>query len=400
MQFRSRHWAPALALAMAAPSLPAAAQSAPSGNAFNPKISLILNGLYAHYSSDAEALVPGVLLGPETGFAPEGLSLGETELAIEANVDDKFHGWAAVALSPEGEIGVEEAYINTLALPAGLALKFGRFFSDIGYQNHQHAHAWEFADAPLIYRALLANQLGDDGVQLRWLAPTDLFVELGTELYRGDGFPGGGETRKGVKGVTGFAHVGGDAGESGSWRVGLWHFRSDADDRRTGEPVETGFTGPSRLSGVDLVYKWSPGGNPALTNAVLQAEYMVRSEHGTVVSDPDGAADASDYEGRQAGFYVQGVYQFMPRWRTGLRYDRLSASNTVANPVAGTSLETLADNGDTPQRWSAMVDFSNSEFSRFRLQFNRDESRPGDEKDNQLLVQYIFSLGSHPAHQF
>lgn len=381
----------------------APAPAAPGGNAFNPKISLILNGRYSDYSSASEADMPGFVLGPETEFAPEGFSLGETELVLEANADDKFHGWATVALENEdGEtvVAVEEAYLNTLALPAGLALKFGRFFSDIGYQNRQHAHAWEFADAPLVYRAFLATQLRDDGLQLRWVAPTDLFVELGVELLRGAAFPGGGGSRRGADGQTAFAHFGGDAGDGGSWRAGLWHFRADAEDRRTGEDIPTSFTGDSRTSGADLVFKWAPGGNPAQTHLVLQAEYMVRSEQGTVVSDPDGAADSSAYDGDQRGFYVQGVYQFVPRWRAGLRYDRVGADNTLDNPVPATSLELLDDDVRDPQRWSAMVDWSNSEFSRLRLQYSDDRSRPAREKDRQIVLQYIFSLGSHPAHQY
>src|SRR3546814_19818357 len=79
---------------------------------------------------------------------------------------------------------------------------------------------------------------------------------------------------------------------------------------------------------------------------------MRRSENGTVVYDPDGAADASRYDGKQFGWYVQGIYQFVQRWRVGLRYDRLNANNSVANAVAGTSLPTLADDGDHPQRVS------------------------------------------------
>ena len=47
-----------------------------------------------------------------------------------------------------------------------------------------------------------------------------------------------------------------------------------------------------------------------------------------------------------------------------------------------------------------MTDWSGSEFSRIRLQYNRDESRPGGVTDDQWLLQYIYSLGSHPAHQF
>ena len=189
----------------------------------NPAIGVILQGTYADYSSSAEPEIPGFLLGPETEFRPEGFSLRESELNVEANVDDKFRAWLTVGLeNEEGEtkVEVEEAYVDTLALPAGLGLKFGRFFSDIGYQNRLHTHAWDFVDAPLAYRAMLANQLRDDGVQLRWVAPTDLFVELGTELLRGDGFPAGGEDRSGVNAYTVFSHLGGDWGVSSSWQLG------------------------------------------------------------------------------------------------------------------------------------------------------------------------------------
>jgi hypothetical protein len=46
-----------------------------------------------------------------------------------------------------------------------------------------------------------------------------------------------------------------------------------------------------------------------------------------------------------------------------------------------------------------MVDWSPTEFSRLRLQLARDNSRAGV-TDNQMLVQYIFSLGAHGAHLF
>nr|ALV86631.1 hypothetical protein [uncultured bacterium 50] len=383
----------------------AATPTTPSGSGFNPKISLILDGGYADYSVNHHAPeVPGFLLGDETDPRSNGLSLGETELAIEANVDQSFHAWATLAIAPEGEIGVEEAYLNTLNLPDGFAVKFGRFFSDIGYQNHQHAHAWEFVDAPLVYRTMLGTQLGDDGVQLRWLAPTDTFFEVGTELLRGDGFPAGGDGRNGIKAITGFAHVGGDAGLSGSWRLGLSHLRADANRRQTGDEDDAGivsFDGKSDLTILDGVYKWSPNGNATVRNAVIQGEVFFRREHGDLVFDPDGVADASAYRGDQQGFYLQGVYQFMPRWRVGLRYDRLFVDNDVANVVADTPLELIADDGGRdPDRWSLMTDFSNSEFGRFRLQFSLDDSRPDHDADRQVFLQYIFSLGPHPAHQF
>lgn len=392
----------ATALAFAAALSPAHAADAPqSGNQYNPKISLILNTTYAGFSSKSPADIPGFLLGDAAGFTRSGISLGETEFVAEANIDDLVHGWTTLSLAPEGGVNVEEAFVNTLALPDGFAVKLGRFFSDIGYQNHQHAHAREFADAPLVYRAMLNSQLGDDGVQVRWLAPTDLLVEVGAEVLRGDAFPAGGANRSGASNsLTGFIHVGGDVGTGGSWRIGLSHLRANADQRLTGDATKTSFTGNSGLSILDLVYKWAPDGNPTVTNFVGQAEFFHRKEDGSLVYDPTGTANASGYQGTQKGFYLQGVYQFMPRWRVGLRYDQLSSDNTLANPAPGTSLGTLADNSRDPRRYSVMTDFSNSEFSRVRLQYNRDQSRPGNAADNQVLVQFIFSMGSHPAHQF
>jgi hypothetical protein len=376
--------------------------AAPAGNAFNPKISLILDGTYIDYSRDDVSHIPGFILGPETELRSAGFALGESELVIESNIDHRFHGWTTIALENEdGDtvVAVEEAYIDTLALPAGLALKFGRFFSEIGYQNHQHSHAWDFVDAPLPYRAMLATRLADDGVQLRWVAPTNFLLELGGELLRGDGFPAGGEDRSGINAFTLFAHLGGDVGDGGSWRVGLSQLETRDNNRLTED--NTAFIGDSRISILDAVYKWAPHGNATERNLSVQAEYMHRSESGVLISEPDDAADSSLYAGRQDGWYLQGVYQFVRGWRVGLRYDRLSSDNTLSNPAPGTPLERIANlANEKPQSTSLMVDWSPSEFSRFRLQYKRDNTRPDDMVDQQVFLQYTFSLGAHPAHSF
>lgn len=381
----------------------ATAHAADAGNAFNPKISLVLQGNYANYDDKSPSPIPGFLLGNESGLRSAGLSIDETELAIESNIDDLFHGWATISLANENgdtKVNVEEAYINTLTLPYGLAAKGGRFYSDIGYLNRIHSHAWDFADQPLVYRAFLSNQYADDGVQLKWVAPLDTFVEIGAELARGGAFPGGGDYRSGVPSKSVFVHTGDDLNASSSYRAGLSYLRIDDDNRHTGEDVQTNFSGHTGTAIADFVWKWAPNGNPTIHNAVVSAEYFYRTERGTLVYDPATQAIDSDYHGHQSGFYVQGVYQFVPRWRVGLRYDRLQSSNAVSNPAPGTALETLADSRRHPQRETVMVDWSHSEFSRIRVQYNRDDSRPSGKTDNQVFIQYIFALGSHPAHQF
>jgi hypothetical protein len=375
------------------------AQNQVSGNAFNPAISLILNGLYASYSRDpTDYGLPGFALDADAGLAQEGLGLDETELALSANVDDKFYGFMTTSLEQsDGEttVGLEEAYIETLALPKSLKLKAGRFLSDVGYLNPIHAHAWDFVDAPLAYTAMLNSAYADTGVQLRWVAPTILFVEIGAELMRGDSFPAANASAsKGTGAATQFAHIGGDVGNN-SWRAGISHLAADANERTsaiTGGDLQ--FTGSSDVWIADFIWKWARNGNPRDRSFIVQGEYLSRSEDGELAFLPTaGTVADGTYTGDQSGFYLQGVYQFRPRWRAGLRYDRLSASNET---TLGVPTPLMASG--RPSRLSLMSDFSNSEFSRLRLQWSRDDSR--GESDNQVFLQYLMSLGAHGAHRF
>jgi len=88
------------------------------------------------------------------------------------------------------------------------------------------------------------------------------------------------------------------------------------------------------------------------------------------------------------------VYQFMPRWRVAIRHDRLKAGD----PGAAFNGTTLDKQGHNPERNSVMIDHNFSEFSRIRLQYNRDQSQP--KVDNQWFLQYTMSLGAHGAHLF
>jgi hypothetical protein len=384
---------PLFVTALALASAHALAQT-PAGNTFNPVISLILDGKLADFSRDpGNYALPGFALGGEIGPGEQGLQLGESELVMSANIDDQFFGSFTAALTPENETEVEEAFIETLQLGGGATVKAGRFLSHVGYLNNVHAHAWDFADQPLAYRALLGNQYGDDGVQLRWIAPTELFLEFGAEVFRGDAFPAGGAARGGQGTRTVFVRVGGDAGASHAWRVGLSRLEAEAAERATGDETTPDlFTGDSTLTILDIVWKWAPEGNRTQRHFKFQAEFFKRDENGMFAAS---SGSPVGYTGSQEGWYAQAVYQFMPRWRVGARIDRLKADEAGA-ALAGTVLDNQAHE---PERASVMIDFSNSEFSRLRLQFNRDDSR-ANETDNQWYLQYVMSLGAHGAHAF
>ena len=87
------------------------------------------------------------------------------------------------------------------------------------------------------------------------------------------------------------------------------------------------------------VLKWAPNGNPARTNFKLQAEYFRSRENGTLVYDDTSAGgpfgvQSDRFAARQSGWYVQGIWQFMPRWRIGYRYDALRYGDVNIGIVA------------------------------------------------------------------
>jgi hypothetical protein len=348
-----------------APVAPAAATAGGPSNAFNPAISAILTGTYAHLSQDPRNFaIPGFSPEGEVGPGRRSFSLGESEVTLSANVDPHFAGVLTFALTPDNSASVEEAYGQFLTAPYGISPKFGRFLSGIGYLNEQHAHAWDFVDAPLAYQAFLGGQLRTDGVQVKWIAPTEQYVELGGEVGNGDAYPGSERSANGVGSSALYAHTGGDIGDSHSWRAGASYLHAHSED-------ELGNTAASRLGIADFVWKYSPHGNVRETYLKVQGEYF----SGRI-------RDAA----RQDGWYLQGVYQFLPEWRVGARYDRVDPRG-----VDGATYE--------PRKASVMVDYNVSEFSRVRLQLARAQMR-GDLTDNQLFVQYILSLGAHGAHKY
>ncbi len=373
---------------------------------FNPDISLILDGRYGDYSNDSDYELPGFMLGGEASRGEKGFHLGHNELVMSANIDDLFFAKMTTAIAEhegETEVELEEAFIESQGLGYGLTIRAGRFYSDIGYMNNQHGHAWDFMDAPLVYMGLFGNQLIDDGVQLSWVAPTDVYFRLGFEFTRGERFPAGGASNDGKGASTVFAKWGGDLGVSHAWQFGLSHWSADIDGRTSaGHAHEAAteipsFSGDSSVSAVDFIWKWAPQGNKHETNFKLQLEYFQRDDDGTIELLGSAPLETTSYQGEQTGWYLQGVYQFMPRWRVGYRYDRLNADNTGAD-AAVLEEAGLDDEGHTPERSTLMIDYSRSEYSRIRFQFSQDDSY--EDSDNSFFIQYIVTLGAHGAHQF
>jgi hypothetical protein len=376
----------------AALEAPAGAGSASGSgaNAFNPAVAIILNGSLAHHSLDPAVFArSGFPLAGEAGPGERGFSLGESEVSFAANIDDKFYGQLTLSVENEdGEdhLGVEEAYVDTTALPNGLSARVGRFFSNIGYLNSHHAHTDMFFDRPLAYQAFLGGQYGDDGVQVRWVAPTSTFLEFGGEVFRGQSFPSGGAQHDGLGTRTLFAHMGGDAGPENEWLAGVSMLKT----RTAGG--EDGFAGDATVYVADATWKWAPHGNFKDGGITFRSEFLVddrdgRYSDGTPVA-PEDAGTAMPWIGKRRGGYLEGVYRLDRTWDFGYRYDKLWADDT--GPFASTF---------DPYRHSLEATWRNSEFSLVRLQVSR-EKPAADATDNAIVLQYQTSLGAHGAHKF
>src|SRR2546422_1843944 len=144
-------------------------------------LNLSFDGLFAVGTStanDIDKLETGGHDPKQRGFTVENI-----ETTFEGKVDPYFRGQAALVhqIDPRGEsfVELEEAYAESLSLPANLQLRGGQFFTEFGRQNQSHPHTWDFVDQPLV----MGRFLGDDGLRsagarLSWLTPTPFYSEL------------------------------------------------------------------------------------------------------------------------------------------------------------------------------------------------------------------------------
>ncbi len=370
----------------------------------NPAISAVLDG---YYQSTERPMSERV----------EGFGLGHTELAMSANIDDMFYGKLTAVVEMhdgETELGLEEAFIQTLAMPYGLSMRAGRFLSDIGYLNNQHVHTDAFSDRPAAYRAFLGSHYFDDGLRVSYVAPTDLYWTMGAEAFKGDSMQAADEhgerDYKTIGVYTAFTKIGGDIGLNGSWQAGLSYLRNE-NGRMTAEEHEdhpevqeehdhehshsAQYTGENTYV-ADFVYKWAPNGNYKYQHLTLSGEYFrvtdfkPLEEHHEDHEDHDAHGDeGKDY---QDGWYLSGVYQFSPKWSAGVRYGQVDTQLMHDDHFDAQKLKET----------EVSLAWHHSHFSTVRLQYTNQQGTnfEGIEDDNVITLQYVMTLGAHGAHQF
>ena len=388
---------------------------------FNPDISVIFNALY-HNDTYGDGI--GSIFDSIDGFEArdaqdfdKGFQIEEIELFIEAEIDPFFAGYVNFIFT-EDNVELEEAVVRTTSLPYGLELKGGKFFSDFSRANWMHPHDWDFADRPLTSNLFFGEDgLNQTGVQVSWLAPTDFHLLLGAEFLQGDNddmyqYFGPGDSdgvlsrHSGPRTMVQWAKYSPYLEGDHEAQIGVFHGYGRHQDEWDFAPDITGWTqGHSRFLGTDFVYKYDAPYAHGHGNVTLQGEYIYRKRDTDLrgYSGDGGPGDLSllgnSRVDEQDGYYLQGIYGFAPQWRTGLRWEQVGLLNRsrVPNPQD----ERNKSHGNS-RRLTAMVDFTPSDFARFRLQGSRGDYQIDGSREDvyQVMFQMIFSLGAHGAHKF
>src|SRR5262249_28526026 len=104
------------------------------------------------------------------------------ELGLSASVDPFVRAYAFINGTNDG-VDVEEASMVTTSLPWNLTVQGGRFFADFGRLSKWHDHDLPFVNRPIVLDEYVGGESQADGLQVSWLAPTDLYLNLTGGLY-------------------------------------------------------------------------------------------------------------------------------------------------------------------------------------------------------------------------
>lgn len=348
----------------------------------------------------------------QRGFTAQNL-----ETFLEGYVDPYFRGQASLVghIAKDGEFHfhAEEAYAETIALPANLQVRAGQFLTEFGRINPTHPHTWSFVDVPLVAGRFLGPEgLRNPGVRVSWLMPTPFYSELLLSIQNS-----GGSTAYSFRG-SGHSHAGHDhATIFGRDRIDRevetfgdllfaprYAVSFDLTENQTVligtsaafGPNNTGLDTDTQLFGLDLYWKWRSATHHAgFPFVAWQTEIMARRfEAGAFAEDENGDGVFEINLPRETlfdyGFYSQLTWGFTKGWVAGLRGDWVSGDRGAFHP-----------DPDRATRWriSPNITWYPTEFSKLRLQYNYDHGQEFGVAHS-VWLQFEFMLGAHAAHKF
>lgn len=342
--------------------------------AFNPAVGVALDLAYRH-EHDGQG----------------NLLFRAAELNVQAPIDPFAKGWVIVNGKSDA-VRVEEAAVQTTALPWGLTLTGGRQFASFGRLAHFHDHELPVVDRPRSLDVMIGGEAQGDGLEAGYLVPAPFYLTASAGVFNKLGADNARTTNAAGRPLDHFTYLARlaasaepgadhtiDLGVSAAWtpkRV------VSEDVAATGSAVPAVVTrgDTSRmLTGLDVTYRWHPAQGGLYKGIVWGTEIMVNDErrfHATTRLP-------TRRERARGGFsYVQA--KLGRRFRTGVMLD-LS--------------EDLDDRARLTRTQTAFLTCDVTEYQRVRLAYSRARDNFGGRAQNRVGLQWTAVLGSH-VHGF
>jgi len=258
-------------------------------------------------------------------------------------------------------VGVEEGYVEWVALPGGLRLKVGRFFQQFGQLNRWHSHALHFQSRSLPHLAFIGEgALAQDGASVHWLLPTggSGAYEATVELTR---------SRNEV--LFGEAHSLSYLGHMNAF----WQLSPSTDldlglSALFGDYRDVDGRYDNRLFGAEMAFNWAPPQQSLYRGIVVRG--------GVMLSDPEAVRGL---RGESAwGIWSLAEIKLSQQWVAGGRYD------WVENPEDPSESAWLA---------SPTLTYWQSEYVRLRAEYDI-LGNPG-KTTRQFTLRITFAMGPH-----
>jgi hypothetical protein len=384
-------------------------------------IDISLDALFvAGASTERDASIRN-LQGGDHDPRRRGFTVQNVELSLTGAVDPYFNGEAHIIylIDPvvgETRVELEEAFLTTQALPLGLQLKGGFYFTEFGLINPLHPHQWHWLDQPVINSRLFGPEgLRQAGIRLGWLTPLPWYSEVHVGVQNANG-----ETASsflandeffGERPIGGRPFVERDVRSLNDllylarW-VNSWNL-SDTVTTKLGfsglfGPNATGPDGYTNIYGADLKLTWRPSDSFRGWPFVLwESEAMKRDYKADRFfddSDPDNIIDLPRETLRDWGLYTQLLYGFTHGWAAGLRYEYATGGGESVLTFDGRRNDPFRDDR---HRVSPLLVWQPSEFSRIRLQYNYDRADHLESTDaHSVWLGVEFLYGKHPVHKY
>ncbi len=311
------------------------------------------------------------------------LEMHESEVAFQEVIDPYARADFFLSFGEHG-VDLEEGYMTLTALPAGLQVRVGKMRAAFGKVNTLHNHVLPWIDRPLVNQNLTGGEDGinDAGLSLSRIlpAPKGIFLEGTAQIYRGDSDGVFVANRRNDVSTVEHLRAYHDITESTNIDIGGSFARGHS-------PYANG---TNQLFGVDATLRWKPLQRSIYRSFVGRAEFIW------------ARTDLPLTRVKPFGYYVSGDYQFGRRWFAGGRFDRSERGSCLLtvpptlSPGCGPGFvpQLVQDTGG-----SLLLTYWPSEFSQIRGQLRRTAYGEG-RTANELLFQFIFSIGAHGAHPF